>query len=288
MEKEFLRKLVERLGEDDNDVSYVGEWAFKIDGSSASTSKLPFQSWSDFGWRNVASAYSDMRVKFVERTYMLVSVTAPDIDVVREVIRGVLEAAERFSIKYVGGDLNQGGEVVVDISLLGKAPVRLGRRPRPGDILVTIPQFGYTSIAYRHWHVDHPVVKKGVEALRRPTPLWPLPPIECVTASMDSSDGLADVLWTMARGVDIHVKELPTTAEVLDFASAWGLDTEELVFNGGEEFLPVFALRRECEVKSPYISFAEVTEGSGVVYWRGEALKWRGWSYFTTGTYFSM
>lgn len=280
MEKVFLSRLLERLGEEDNDVSYVGEWAFKIDGSSASTSKLPFQTWRDFGWRNVAAAYSDMRVKYVEQAYMVVSVTAPDIEVAREVVEGVLEAARGLPVKYVGGDLNQGGEVVVDVALVGRAPAKLGRRPRPGDVLITMPQFGYTSIAYRLWSVDHPAVRKGVEALRRPLPLWPLPPLECVTASMDSSDGLGDVLWTMARGVDINVTSLPTTAEVLDFASTWGLDVEELVFNGGEEFLPVFAVKRDCEVESPYIVFAEVVEGTGRVIWKGQELKWRGWSYF--------
>lgn len=280
MEKEFLRSLVERLGEEDNDVSYVEEWAFKIDGSSASTSKLPFQTWRDFGWRNVAAAYSDMRVKYVEHAYMVVSVTAPDIEVAREVVEGVLEAAGRLPVKYVGGDLNQGGEVVVDVALIGRAPARLGRRPRPGDVLITIPQFGYTSIAYRYWRVDHPAVVRGVEMLKRPLPLWPLPPLGCVTASMDSSDGLGDVLWTMARGVDIHITELPTAAEVLDFASVRGLDVEELVFNGGEEFLPVFAVRQGCEAESPYVVFAEVKEGGGRVYWKGRELKWRGWSYF--------
>ena len=280
MEKVFLSILLERLGEEDNDVSYVGEWAFKIDGSSASTSKLPFQTWRDFGWRNVAAAYSDMRVKYVEQAYMVVSVTAPDIEVAREVVEGVLEAARGLPVKYVGGDLNQGGEVVVDVALVGRAPAKLGRRPRPGDVLITMPQFGYTSIAYRLWSVDHPAVRKGVEALRRPLPLWPLPPLECVTASMDSSDGLGDVLWTMARGVDINVTSLPTTAEVLDFASTWGLDVEELVFNGGEEFLPVFAVRRGCEVGSPYVVFAEVVEGTGRVFWRGQELRWRGWGYF--------
>ncbi|MEM1568964.1 MAG: AIR synthase related protein [Thermofilaceae archaeon] len=280
MEKEFVSQLLRRLGEEDNDVSYVGEWAFKIDGSSASTSKLPFQTWGDFGWRNVAAAYSDMRVKYVDSAYMLVSVTAPSIDVAKEVVEGVVEASRRLPVKYLGGDLNQGGEVVVDVALVGRAPVRLGRRPRPGDLLITIPEFGYTSIAYKYWREAHPAARRGVDALRRPTPLWPLPPLNCVTASMDSSDGLADVLWTMARGVDIHITALPTTAEVLDFASERGLDVEELVFNGGEEFLPVFAVRRGCEVESPYVVFAEVVEGTGRVFWRGQELRWRGWSYF--------
>jgi len=53
-----------------------------------------------------------------------------------------------------------------------------------------------------------------------------------------------------------------------------------VVFNGGEEFLPVFAVRRGCSVESPYVEFAEVVEGEGVVWWEGQPLRWRGWSYF--------
>jgi Thiamine monophosphate kinase len=280
VEKSFLRRLLSSLGAEENDVVYVDDLALKIDGSAASTSKLPFQSWADFGWRNVAAAYSDMRVKYAEARYLLASVTAPDLATAEKVIDGISAAASHFSLAYVGGDLNQGGEVVVDVVLVGRAPHRIGRKPQLGDVLVTIPEFGYTSLAYRFWREKHPAVKRGVDMLRRPVPLWPLPPPHCVSASMDSSDGLADVLWSMARGVDIVVRRLPTTEEVERFAAERGLDIGEVVFNGGEEFLPVFAMRRGCSVESPYIEFAEVIEGSGVVWWEGQPLRWRGWSYF--------
>ncbi|WP_333638789.1 thiamine-monophosphate kinase [Pyrobaculum aerophilum] len=279
-EKAFLKGLLNILGVEDNDVVYIDDLAIKLDGSAASTSKLPFQTWRDFGWRNVAAAVSDLRVKFAAPQFLLASVTVPSLEVAREIIEGIKEASEAFSVKYVGGDLNQGVEAVVDVALLGKAQYRIGRVPRPGDLLITVPYFGYTSIAYRLWQIDHPAVLRGVEMLKRPVPNWPLPSPECVTASMDSSDGLADVLWTMAQGVDIIVRELPTTEEVIRFASAHGLSVEELVFNGGEEYLPVFAVRPHCTVNPPYVVFAEVSQGEGKVWWRGEVLKWKGWSYF--------
>ncbi len=279
-EKSFLKRLQQELGVEDNDVAYLNGVVLKIDGSAASTSKLPFQTWSDFGWRNVAAAVSDLRVKYAEPRHLAASVTAPSLDIASEVIEGVREASRRFSVAYVGGDLNQGGDVVVDVAVVGIPRRRLGRVPQPGNLLITIPEFGYTAIAYRFWHLDHPTARRGVEILRRPAPDWPLPPADCVTASMDSSDGLADVLWTMAQGVDIVVKELPTTEEVREFAAAHGLSLEELVFNGGEEFLPVFAVEPRCRVEPPYVAFAYVAEGSGHVWWRRELLRWRGWSYF--------
>jgi thiamine-monophosphate kinase len=123
-EKEFLRRLLSDLGAEENDVVYVDGLALKIDGSAASTSKLPFQSWFDFGWRNVAGAYSDMRVKYAEARHLLASVTAPDLATAEEVIAGIKAAASYFSLAYLGGDLNQGGEVVVDVVLVGRATHR--------------------------------------------------------------------------------------------------------------------------------------------------------------------
>jgi hypothetical protein len=42
VEKSFLRRLLSTLGVEENDVVYVDGLALKIDGSAASTSKLPF------------------------------------------------------------------------------------------------------------------------------------------------------------------------------------------------------------------------------------------------------
>lgn len=280
-EKAFLKVFLRELDVEDNDVVYVDDLVLKIDGSAASTARLPFQSWFDFGWRNVAAAYSDVRVKLGIAMYLLASITAPTLEIASEVAQGVREASRFFSMAYVGGDLNQGGDTVVDVAIVGRATRRVGRTPNPGDVLITIPHFGYTALAYRLWHVDHPTVGRGVEELRRPKPTWPLPPLDCITAGMDSSDGLADVLWTMASGVDITVRRLPAAGEVEKYAAEVGLDLGELVFNGGEEFLPVFAVRRDCPVGEPYVVFAEVAEGAGRVWWGGELLKWRGWRYFS-------
>jgi thiamine-monophosphate kinase len=186
-EKDFLRRLLSDLGAEENDVVYVDGLALKIDGSAASTSKLPFQSWFDFGWRNVAGAYSDMRVKYAEARHLLASVTAPDLTTAEEVIAGIKAAASYFSLAYLGGDLNQGGDVVVDVVLVGRSTLRLGRVPRPGDVLVTIPEFGYTSLAYRFWREDQSSREK-----RRRGSAPPVAAVAVAPASMRHRE-----LWTL-------------------------------------------------------------------------------------------
>lgn len=280
-EKELVRKFLLEIGEEDNDVSYLEGLAVKIDGFAESRAKMPFHTYEDLGWRAVAAALSDLRVKFVEPLAVAVSITAPDSERAEAVFRGALAAAAYFSVKYAGGDLNGGAEVVVDVAAFGRAQRKIGRRPRPGDLLIAPPLFGYAGLAFKAYDkLDVPQVAAGVEMLRRPSLRWPTPPDpSCVDASMDSSDGLADVLWTMARGVDIVVEQLPAPVDVLKAAEALGLDAEEIVFNAGEEFLPVFAIRPNCPTPAGYVAFARAVKGPGRVLWRGQELHFRGWSY---------
>ncbi|MBP1449154.1 MAG: thiamine-monophosphate kinase [Thermoproteus sp.] len=279
-EKELLASFLSALGEEDNDVYYLDSLALKIDGFAESKAKMPFHTYEDLGWRAVAAALSDLKVKLAEPLAVAVSITAPDAARAEAVFRGAAEAAHKFGVRYAGGDLNGGVEVVVDVAAVGRTSARIGRRPKPGDVLITPPLFGYTGLAFRAHERGDPAAAKGVQMLKRPLLDWPPPPpLNCVTASMDSSDGLADVLWTMARGVDIIVKALPAPVEVLAAAERLGLSPEEVVFNGGEEYLPIYAVRPECGVPEGYTAFAEVVVGGGAVIWRGGALPYKGWSY---------
>ncbi|MGC9118322.1 MAG: thiamine-phosphate kinase [Thermoproteus sp.] len=281
-EKVLLRLFLKELGEEDNDVSYVDGFAVKIDGFAESWAKLPFHTYADLGWRAVAATLSDLFVKFAVPKALLSSITAPDAQRAREVFDGIREAAAHFGVRYLGGDLNQGREVVVDIAAIGAVPVKIGRRPRPGHVLIAPPLFGYTGLAFVASREGErsPVIARGIAWLKRPMLDWPRPPPpDCVSASMDSSDGVADVLWTMARGVDIILERLPAPEEVISEALNLGVEPEEVVLNAGEEYLPVFAVDPRC-VPEGYMAFAKVVEGEGRVYYKGEELKYRGWAYF--------
>jgi thiamine-monophosphate kinase len=281
-EKALLGFFLRELGEEDNDVSYVDGFAVKVDGFAESWAKMPFHTYADLGWRAVAAALSDLLVKFAVPKAVLSSITAPDAQRAREVFDGIREAAAHFGVRYLGGDLNQGREAVVDVVAIGAAPARIGRRPRPGHVLIAPPLFGYTGLAFLAFKEAgrSPAVAKGISWLKRPTLDWPKPPPpDCVSASMDSSDGIADVLWTMARGVDIVLERLPAPEEVVSEALSLGVDPEEVVLNAGEEFLPIFAVDPRC-VPDGYVAFARVVEGEGKVYYRGKELRFRGWAYF--------
>jgi thiamine-monophosphate kinase len=73
-----------------------------------------------------------------------------------------------------------------------------------------------------------------------------------VSASMDSSDGLAWCLHELAlqSGVGFEVSALPVAAEVQRFADLNELDAGELALYGGEEYELVVTVKPDLWVKA--------------------------------------
>ena len=73
-----------------------------------------------------------------------------------------------------------------------------------------------------------------------------------LTSSMDSSDGLARSVHTLAREsrVGFALTSLPAGGGVAEFASSNGLDWEALVLEGGEEYVIVGTVKRRDLVKA--------------------------------------
>lgn len=289
----------------DNDVSYVdlpgiGLIAFKIDGGSFTRTKTDFMDYYDVGWRMTVGALADLAVKLSKPMAVVSSITMRgdhDVDELESLVRGIKDAADAFGSQYLGGDLNEGSDDVLDIAAIGLAEKPVGRSPKVGDVLVTLPKFGYTGMVFKLWYsgllgsyMDNPVLRKAVDLTRRPEPWLPNIPSrarECIHASMDSSDGLGRVLYEMARNVKVTVYRLPMGSDVEETCLRLGISVEEAVFNGGEEYLPVFSIDPEClgEFRAlGFIDFARVEEGSGV-YLNNTPLRYRGWVYFMKQPY---
>lgn len=284
-----MARILELIGGEDNDVQYLeiaGRLvALKMDGAALSHYMLPIHDMYDVGWRAAIGALSDLYAKFVRPLAVLASISVP-VDRAADAVhiaRGIAGAAAYNGARYLGGDLNESvGDAVIDVAAFGLAPRKIPRKAPPGTTLVTLPVFGLTGMAFRHLSggpkTDAAV--RGIAMLKRPVLDWSLLdhiPLNCVKASMDSSDGLADVLWAMVgRDTDIIVRGLPTPSDV-------GPIDEDAVFNGGEEYVPVLAVSPTCvgylrEVG--LVDFADVVEGGGTVYYNGRALPYRGWKYF--------
>jgi thiamine-monophosphate kinase len=118
----------------------------------------------------------------------------------------------------------------------------------------------------------------------------------CVSASMDSSDGLAWSLYELMRmsGVGFCVDVLPVAAEVVEFAKQNQLSAESLALYGGEEYELVLtvspqkweAAKKTVEaVGGNLIAIGKATEEKQVtllVDGKRRQIEPRGYEHFTT------
>ena len=204
----------------------------------------------------VAMCVSDFAAKGAKPDSFLVSiglrrgVTQEQVDGLAE---GFREAGREWGVRLVGGDTNEAEELIVDCTMVGFARRLVSRGgASPGEALVVSGRFGYPPSGLRVLagaaSAERLFARTATLSVLKPTPSLgvgiALAPY--LTSSMDSSDGLARSLHTLAKEsrVGFEVTALPTARGVEEFAAANGLDPEALVLQGGEEYLVVGTARR--------------------------------------------
>ena len=203
----------------------------------------------------VASCVSDFASKGVKPDSFLVSVglkRGTTRGQVRGLAAGLDDAQREWEVRLVGGDTNEAAELVIDCAMVGFAKKVVGRKgAKPGDLLVVTGEFGYQlaglKILAGRGKAEREFRNRAVDSVLNPGPDLKvgLALSGFLTSGMDSSDGLARSLHTLAEegGVGFEVTKLPVGQGVRGFAKANGLSAEELVLAGGEEYLIVGTMR---------------------------------------------
>jgi len=161
---------------------------------------------------------------------------------------GFRDAEKEWNLLLVGGDTNEAKELVIDCAMVGFAKRLVPRRgARPGDVLIVTGLFGYPPAGLRL--LKGSAVAKGEFGEKaKASVLEPKPSLEVgialgpfLSSAMDSSDGLARSLHTLATEsrVGFEATILPAAMGVRGFAETNRLSLEELVFEGGEEYVIV-------------------------------------------------
>lgn len=165
---------------------------------------------------------------------------------------GFRDAERAWGLRLVGGDTNEAKELVIDCLMSGFGRRIVGRDgARPGDILVVSDYFGYPPagllILAGQTRQSKSFQRQAVRSVLMPTPSLQvgLAIARFLTSGMDSSDGLARSLHTLAKasGVGFEVGKLPVGPGVIGFARTNGLPWEKLVLAGGEEYAVVGTVR---------------------------------------------
>ncbi len=219
--------------------------------------------------KSIVGPVSDFAAKGATPQYGILSVNIPrefTRKQVEDVATGISVGVKEYGVKILGGDTNEGKELVINVCIFGskdnnKIPQRSGAK-QSDSIFVTGP-FGYATsgleiIMKRGGDEDKVGKKRKASAkfskIAKMSILEPHAKLwfgrRCAryfTSSMDSSDGLSTTLNEMARQSKCKfvIKNPPVNQDVLDFAKVNNLDWKNLVFHGGEEYEIVFTAKQK-------------------------------------------
>ena len=269
-EKEVIRIIASLLEMPETIIPFGDDVsALSIDGDNVAVLKTdmlvgrtdvpPGMSLRQAARKAVVMNVSDFAAKGVKPLVMLVSLGLPrnlKEEDVREIGAGLNEGAREYDAYVIGGDTNEASDLIISCSLLGfSSKERLVSRggARPGDIVAVTGEFGKTSAGLKILLEDLSVPKRIEKALKESV-LRPKARLKegltlsrtgGLTASIDSSDGLAWSLYELSDASDVGfvIDYVPIAEEAVRFAEMYGLDPWELSLYGGEEYELVVTIK---------------------------------------------
>ena len=202
----------------------------------------------DMTRKSVVSSVSDFAAKGIIPKFCIISVTIPKTlskNQITKMATGFRKACDEFDLELLGGDTNEGKEIVIHVVLFGKAGKIVPRNgARHGDVIITTGPFGYTSSALQILLKKRKSTKK-FSKLAKTKFFHPIPRLKfgiacknLLSSSIDSSDGLSSCLQELSTSSkkQFMVTKFPVKDDVRDFVTMNKLDLKDIIMNGGEEF----------------------------------------------------
>jgi thiamine-monophosphate kinase len=257
----------------------------KVDTLVQSTDIPPKMSLKDAARKSVVACVSDFAAKGVKPKFAIISINLPSgisNKEVGEIAKGFKKASKEFDVQILGGDTNQGREIVFNVCVFGtaeKIPQRNGANL--GDLIFVTGPFGYTAagleIMLKNMKKNDIFSAKAIKSVTNPKPRleFGLKGKECFSSSMDSSDGLSTTLNEMAKQSKCKfvINNMPSKKDIKNFSKLHKKNFENLVFHGGEEYEIVFTCSKKYKskintiaktTKTPIIEIGTVVNGKGV------------------------
>ena len=259
---------------------------------------------SDAARKSIVACVSDFAAKGVKPSYGIISVNLPNTiscSKVNEISVGFRKACREFDISILGGDTNEGKEIVFNVCLFGEVNSIVSRKgSKKGDLIFVTGPFGYTSVGLNMLldkkKGNSDFVKKSIKSVIKPKPRlnFGLKNKKYFSSSMDSSDGLSTTLNEMSKQSKnkFVVNKNPALKDLVEFVKSQKLNLDNLIFNGGEEYEFIFTVppkykkiikKNATLMKTPIIEIGYVTSGKGVFIGKNDKLvrlKDLGWKHF--------
>ncbi|MHA2007156.1 MAG: thiamine-phosphate kinase [Promethearchaeota archaeon] len=215
------------------------------------------------GRKSVIMNLSDLIVKGVKPKGIIISLGLPKKLKKKEFIellKGIVECANKFDLDYIGGDINETREIIINPTVFGfKNPPRIIYRNgiKIGDKLVINNKFGLTGVGFdillnkRKKIEDFPNYRRSIMSVLKPEiselEAFILSERGYATSSIDSSDGLSKSLKDLMisnpdLGFEIYFNDNLIDPEAKEYSQEFSIQLENLVLNGGEEFIHLFTI----------------------------------------------
>jgi thiamine-monophosphate kinase len=275
-----------------------------VDTLVESTDIPPRTKISDAARKSVVACVSDFAAKGVKPLFGTISVTIPQNyskSKIDELSQAIGNAAKEFDIKILGGDTNEGKELVIQVTLVGFSDEIIRRKgANIGDIIFVTGPFGYSAAGLKILLEK----KKATKSFAKKAKLATLSPKSRLkfglkakkyfSSSMDSSDGLSTTLNELSRQNKRRflITKTPGSSDLFEFSKLNKLNAYNLIFNGGEEYEIVFTAspKKRTRIKNlakkqriPIIEIGRVQRGSGVIFLHNgktSRIKDSGWHHF--------
>lgn len=217
----------------------------------------------DIGYRTLACSLSDIAAMGAEPKFVLVSLQIPsetNIENVELLYSGMLELANKFNFRIVGGDTVRSKSLGVVCTIVGQTNKVIERRgAKVGDSIFVTGELGSSSFGLYLMQagVEKPEFTPFIEAHKRPSPRIEegriLSRSQAVNAMIDISDGLAVDLHHLTEesgvGAVIHYEKLPVRKEFHKLSNECSRSPIDFILYGGEDYELLFTLT--CGRKVP-------------------------------------
>jgi len=251
---------------------------------------------------------SDLAAKGVQPIAILASLGVPtglterDIE---EIGKGLNTGAREYNAYVLGGDTNEASDLIISCTAFGTCKKRfLMKRSgaKPGDLVAVTNLFGKPpaglKILLERLSAPRKMEKALVDSVLMPQARLKeglaLAQTRAVTASIDSSDGLAWSLHEISRASNIgfSIDNLPIAKEAEEFAKIHNLNSTELCLYGGEEYELVLTIKPNSWEKAKdtvhyvggsLIRIGKATREKTILLKRREkttSIEARGWEHF--------
>jgi len=276
----------------------------KTDTLVESTDIPPKMKLSDAARKSIVACVSDFAAKGVKPKYGIISINLPKTisrSKINEIASGFRKACNDYDISILGGDTNEGKEIVFNVCIFGITDRIVTRKgSKNGDIVFVTGPFGYTSAGLNMLlgkkKGKESFTKKSIKSVINPKPKldFGLKNKKYFSSSMDSSDGLSTTLNEMSKQSKnkFIINNIPSMKDLEDFVKSQKLNLNDLIFHGGEEYEFIFTtspkhrniIKKNAKFsKTPIIEIGHVTSGKGVFVEKQDnivRLRDSGWKHF--------